>query len=269
MPQRPNLPLEAQAEIEKARERVLYTRLAYNLLFGLGSIDPGASYPVLRKPAILKLELQEYSSALFDAEARYYRKHARDDAELRSWLEALASHIVAEVSQEISGPLHNFHCPPSERMDTITKALEQRADHWVSAAQKDPSPATLPKGHEALTRSPKLVSAHTAIHTVVFQPSQPPAQADPSSALHAPQPSIVTPQRKGDITLLASKRAVNFKIAEQYLGISERQRQKLMKQGILAVEGKGHNRKITVESLKAYLPPENANKPEQTRTDPK
>jgi hypothetical protein len=49
---------------------------------------------------------------------------------------------------------------------------------------------------------------------------------------------------------------VNFRTAEQYLGISERQRQKLINSGSLKVEGQGQNRKITAESLKAYLPPE-------------
>jgi hypothetical protein len=62
--------------------------------------------------------------------------------------------------------------------------------------------------------------------------------------------------RKGDATLLGQKQFVSFKTAEQYLGISERQRQKLMNSGALKYEGQGLNRKITTESLKAYLPPE-------------
>jgi hypothetical protein len=63
-------------------------------------------------------------------------------------------------------------------------------------------------------------------------------------------------ERKGDATLLGQKQFVSFKTAERYLGISERQRQKLMSSGALKFEGQGHNRKIVVESLKAYLPPE-------------
>ena len=66
-------------------------------------------------------------------------------------------------------------------------------------------------------------------------------------------------ERKGDASLLAGKRAVNFKIAEQYLGLTERQRQNLVKGEVLVVEGKGHNKKITTDSLRAYLPPENPN----------
>jgi hypothetical protein len=66
-------------------------------------------------------------------------------------------------------------------------------------------------------------------------------------------------ERKGDLGLLVEKRLVNFQTAEQYLGISERQRQNLMNSGALRTEGAGHNRKITVESLLACLPQENPN----------
>ena len=63
--------------------------------------------------------------------------------------------------------------------------------------------------------------------------------------------------RKGDPTLLDRKDTVNFLIAEQYLGITERQRQHLVKSGALIVRGQGNNRKVTTESLRKYLPPEN------------
>jgi len=66
-------------------------------------------------------------------------------------------------------------------------------------------------------------------------------------------------ERKGDASLLAGKRAVNFRTAEQYLGLTERQRQNLVKDQVLVVEGKGQNKKITSDSLRAYLPPENPN----------
>ncbi len=63
--------------------------------------------------------------------------------------------------------------------------------------------------------------------------------------------------RKGDPSLLDRKDRVTFRIAEEYLGVTERQRQNLIKRGSLTVEGQGHNRKITTESLRKYLPPEN------------
>lgn len=66
-------------------------------------------------------------------------------------------------------------------------------------------------------------------------------------------------ERKGDVTLIDGKPAVTFRTAEAYLGISERQRQNLVRAGILKIEGQGQNRKITTESLKVYLPPENPN----------
>jgi hypothetical protein len=61
--------------------------------------------------------------------------------------------------------------------------------------------------------------------------------------------------RKGDSSLLTGKDRVSFRTAEQYLGITERHRQNLIKAGSLIVEGKGQNRQITTESLKRYVPP--------------
>lgn len=66
-------------------------------------------------------------------------------------------------------------------------------------------------------------------------------------------------EQKGDASLLAGKRAVSFRTAEQYLGITERHRQYLVRDGRLTVEGKGQNRKITTDSLRICLPPENPN----------
>jgi hypothetical protein len=64
-------------------------------------------------------------------------------------------------------------------------------------------------------------------------------------------------ERKGDASLLADRRSVSFRTAELYLGITERQRQYLVRDQKLTVEGKGQNRKITTDSLRTCLPPEN------------
>ncbi|MBP1733362.1 MAG: hypothetical protein H6Q55_3791, partial [Deltaproteobacteria bacterium] len=63
--------------------------------------------------------------------------------------------------------------------------------------------------------------------------------------------------RKGNIGLLEGKEAVSFKTGETYLGITARQRQKLTKDGVLVTIGGGSNKKVTTESLRRYLPPEN------------
>lgn len=70
-------------------------------------------------------------------------------------------------------------------------------------------------------------------------------------------PADTRQKRKGDLSLIEGKRLVSFRTAEEYLGISERQRQNLMSDGALQVEGQGINRKITTESLLKYLPREN------------
>ncbi len=71
-----------------------------------------------------------------------------------------------------------------------------------------------------------------------------------------------TKGRKGDAAILANKDAVVFRTAETYLGMTDRQRHKLVQRGVLIIHGKGSNRKITTASLLAYLPPE------KRRTDP-
>ncbi len=63
--------------------------------------------------------------------------------------------------------------------------------------------------------------------------------------------------QKGNPSLIDGKDSVAFRTAEQYLGISERQRQNLVARGVLVVEGQGHNRQITTESLRKYLPSKN------------
>jgi hypothetical protein len=63
--------------------------------------------------------------------------------------------------------------------------------------------------------------------------------------------------REGDPTLLGDKRLVSFKTAEEYLGISDRQRLNLTKSRELKIEGKGQYKQITTDSLRAYRPPEN------------
>jgi len=82
-------------------------------------------------------------------------------------------------------------------------------------------------------------------------------QAHDAPADTAGQQMAVLRTRKGDVTLLGNSHAVTFKTAERYLGITVRHRQNLMKSGVLQIEGKGQNRRITVASLKTYLPPEN------------
>ncbi len=66
-------------------------------------------------------------------------------------------------------------------------------------------------------------------------------------------------ERKGDLSLLGERLAGTFRTAQQYLGISERHRQNLIRRGSLEVQGKGHNKQITTESLKKYLPPKKPN----------
>ena len=70
---RPNLPLEVQAAIERTREQIsLHARVTWRMLLNPSIFDSmqNPMAPRMPRPGSLKLEIQEYSAALFDGEKR-------------------------------------------------------------------------------------------------------------------------------------------------------------------------------------------------------
>lgn len=63
------------------------------------------------------------------------------------------------------------------------------------------------------------------------------------------------PSRKGDPELLGDETVVLLSVADQFLGITSRGRQKAVKAGKLDIVGFGQGKKVTVESLLRYAPP--------------
>jgi hypothetical protein len=87
-------------------------------------------------------------------------------------------------------------------------------------------------------------------------PSEPPSPETMQAAPPGTKPAETCARyAKGDIRLLHNQTAANFVVAETYLGIKRRGLQKAIKAGKLEVVGEGRNKKVTVESLKRYLPP--------------
>jgi len=84
-----------------------------------------------------------------------------------------------------------------------------------------------------------------------------PHESDPGESDQSSGKGDTSTLRKQDGSLMDS---VNFSQAQRYLGITARQRQKLMRKGSLRVLGDGRNRRIAVQSLLKYLPaPKDAN----------
>ena len=135
-----------------------------------------------------------------------------------------------------------------ERYRTVAKPAEVEAE---AAAANGKQASQTEEGPTATTRETPSPEDHPAVSSIStsngMERGAPKKEAKRGNA------------RKGDSALLYGKDAVSFRTAEQYLGISERQRQHLISSGALKVVGAGHNRKITTESLKKYLPPENPN----------
>ena len=214
MAERPALPLETQAEIEHARDLVYSTRLLlYDLLFGVGSLGfaakalaPPGQGP-LRKPATLKLELQRYASALFDAEACFYMKHARTESELRSWLNTLSTSIEAEVMKEAA---QNFHCTVSERKEAIVEGLDRRIEHWIKTAQTD-SDATMVRLQNTIERG-KEVLEHSREENRQSQQVAPPI---------LPEPKPTRPRLSAMITSPGSAKRMEEYITSRGMGMTE------------------------------------------------
>jgi hypothetical protein len=160
------------------------------------------------------------------------------DAEIREWHSCLYS--VAHLALD----------------EFVPEFWKERLKYFSSVAEslKAASPATSEEGAVTNTgQSAGERQQRPAVETVgTLGADCGPARRDGTN----PRPGK---ERKGDASLLAGKRAVNFRTAEQYLGLTERQRQNLVKDQVLVVEGKGQNKKITSDSLRAYLPPENPN----------
>jgi hypothetical protein len=73
-----------------------------------------------------------------------------------------------------------------------------------------------------------------------------------------PTTDVKKKTRKGDPTLLGDKASVSYPVAQEYLGISDRQRQRLIKDKVLDVVGQRPNCRITTDSLRQYHPPNDA-----------
>ena len=97
--------------------------------------------------------------------------------------------------------------------------------------------------------------ASQSVYTEIREDREALKPSEEGKADHKPSdPALAAPPDKGNHALIAGKRSVAFGTAQRYLGIKERQRQKLMKLGVLTTEGEGLNRRITTSSLLAYLP---------------
>ena len=72
--------------------------------------------------------------------------------------------------------------------------------------------------------------------------------------------------KKGDGDLLRGNELVAYDTAKEYLGVSRRQVEKLVKREALRTSGLGQNKKITAASLCEYYPP-NAGSLKKKRTE--
>ena len=89
------------------------------------------------QPAILQVELRDYSCALLDCEAQQYKLHAKDEAEVRSSLEIIAECIQAETIRQTQAHFEGVRCTLAERKKAVSAGLKQRIEHWVKTYREE------------------------------------------------------------------------------------------------------------------------------------
>jgi hypothetical protein len=176
MHQRPKLPLETRAAIERSIEQALWNRrILFPHLFSpimLGGPDALEGVLIPRKKAILLTELTGYAFILFYAEAKHYPGHARNELELRGWLHGLASCVEAEVIHETRdiAHYHDYHCAASERQLAIAELLNDWIDRqtteglklWIDQQARD----TASKAERAASEQPLSANLENADETL-------------------------------------------------------------------------------------------------------
>jgi len=144
MAKRPTLPLEARIAIEQGRDEIFKTAaIRFNMLFNpildIASLSAGLSMPDVPRqpmPATLAQQLQQYSTALFDVEAKQHASRTSDAEQLRTWLEDLASDTESELKKIVSKDRLNFHCTVAERSQAVKDGLRNRVTYWVELKAK-------------------------------------------------------------------------------------------------------------------------------------
>ncbi len=171
----------------------------------------------------------------------------------------LCKHVVSELTPHLCARVQRKTLRADEALSKMFNVL-----HCRSAYNCDDSEASYRVEQDTigsdeclkLAKEMARVPSAAANDSSRLAPAQPPP-ATVANGGGRERVAATKKTRKGDPTLLDRKDRVSFRTTEQYLGINERQRQHLVKSGALIVKGQGHNRKITTESLRKYLPPEN------------
>lgn len=275
----PELPLDAEAEIERARNDVLVTRQEkFKTLFE----DPLAHIlnlrqrpPRIKMRAALLVDLRDYTGALFDAEARTIIKHIETVELLRKWFNSIAQRIQNEVTQETQNRHreHDFHCPIHERLKAIVGAVQGHAEYWIMKADGDPHSAISKlRAYRTQLEKENLVRANALLGPIREEaaPRYVRGRADfptfkvPIIDVPAPAPelkSVAEILRRAPRTfrepraeLLKNPDArLNRKVSAEALGISERQFDRLVADKRIISVGSGRKKLFKTKDLSKLL----------------
>jgi hypothetical protein len=136
MDKAPELPLEKEAAVERCQQHTQrHAEGTWKLLFPPERLSPLSASDHEETPprASILLELQQYSSALFDCEAQQYESLASNEVILRSWLRAIAEKIQKDTIKKTQARFENVRSTMAERKTIVNAGLSRRIDHWITA----------------------------------------------------------------------------------------------------------------------------------------
>lgn len=149
MSTRPSFPLQVLSQIEVARQKIFNSKDRFNLLFlpvrnliTFGLDLNATTAPHQRMSATLRIQIQDFTAALFDTEAQYYTDRTSDLEILRSWLLELSADIRTQAKKQVADDRLDFHCTKAERHKAIEDELEERIKQWIDSKKKRQSLTT-------------------------------------------------------------------------------------------------------------------------------
>jgi hypothetical protein len=283
----PNLPLEAQAAIERAREHIYHhAQMTWDMLFHpISRGSPGAAvFSAKPTPAILALQFREYAQALFNAEALHYCDQAKNEAELQICLKELAERIAAEVISDRWHDSHSFHCSRAECEDAMGSGLATRIEHWMGEHRKVaarkwriPEDPIEPVGGKTARATTPEQSRHDKAKEMmarageVLEGSNAPTQKDQVLAIpHAAPLPKKRPRRfrEPNLELLKNQEAtLNRKNAAESLGVTERTLDRWIIDKELVPVGPGSRKRFRTKDLIRLLNRRNRDKADKSRQE--
>jgi hypothetical protein len=148
-------------------------------LQGFAEITSQTTAPRQVMAATMESQIKDFTSSLFDAEARHLCVNAKDADILCLWIDELAIEIEALVRRQVSDARHDFHCTAETRIKFITDVLDERKTYWID--QKEAELARIAAGPRREAPAPTPVRGRVLFYDPPGNPPNEVEQKSPTS----------------------------------------------------------------------------------------